>query len=63
MRTGWVEGEGGAYLSPRGVRNLNKYLAQACQIREGGGGGVEGVGGHERSPCSIMGGREQVAVR
>lgn len=46
MRTGWVEGEGGAYLSPRGVRNLNKYLAQACQIREGGG--VEGVGGGMR---------------
>lgn len=29
---------GGTYLSPRGVRNLNKYLAQACQNRMGGGG-------------------------
>lgn len=32
MRTGWVEGC--TYLSPRGVRNFNKYLPQACQNRE-----------------------------
>ena len=29
-------GNGGTYLSPRGVRNLNKYLAQACQNKSGG---------------------------
>lgn len=32
-----MEGKGGTYLSPRGVRNLNKYLAQACQNRGEGG--------------------------
>lgn len=41
MRTGWVEE--GTYLSPRGARNFNKYLAQACQ--NGGG-----VGGEREEP-------------
>lgn len=37
--------EGRTYLSPWGVRNLNKYLAQACQKREGAGWRGAGGGG------------------
>lgn len=47
MRTGWVEE--GTYLSPRGVRNFNKYLAQACQ-NGGGGAGVGGTRGAHAPP-------------